>query len=336
MKSYQKVNLFSYNTFAIDLLCDRLIEVEKEEEVLQLLDNKIFESEFLVIGGGSNLLFTKPFNGTIIKMVTKGIKKVKEDDFSVWIEVQAGELWEDFIFYCIDNQYYGIENLVGIPGLVGSSPVQNIGAYSVEAKDVIEMVSGWRISTQKSFQLSNDECQFGYRNSIFKSEWKNDVIITKVLFRLSKKEKYVISYQGLIEELGKNPAPLSLRKVADAILALRNTKLPDISEFGCAGSFFKNPIVSDDVFLAIQQRFPKLISYPVSDGKVKLAAGQLIDLAGMKGYREGNVGVWPKQALVIVNYGGASGEEIVAFYKKVQQCVFDTFGIAIEPEVNVI
>ena len=336
MKITRNANLKSYNTFAMDVTCNCLIEIEKEEEIQSLLEGSDNSTDFMVIGGGSNILFTQPFHGSIMRMATKGLEIIREDEESVWLKAAAGENWEDFINYCIDHQYYGIENLIGIPGLVGSSPVQNIGAYSVEVKDVIDEVHGWRISTKSPFVFKNKDCHFGYRSSIFKTELKGDCIITEVVFKLSKKEKYILVYKGLTDELQKQDAPLSLRRVADAVIAVRNSKLPDVRHYGCAGSFFKNPIVGQEVLEALRKQFPTLISYPAGDGMVKLAAGQLIDLAGMKGVRDGEVGVWPHQALVIVNYGKATGNEVVAFYHKVQEKVRNLFGIQLEPEVNIV
>ena len=328
--------LKSYNTFGIDVPCKCLILVKDIADIQMMFENKVIESEYMVIGDGSNVLFTKPFHGTIIKMMTKGIDKLFEDADSVCLKVAAGEKWEDFVRYCIRNHYYGVENLIGIPGLVGSSPVQNIGAYGAEVKDVIEEVHGWRISTGTPFALQNEDCRFDYRSSIFKTDLKGDSLITCVIFKLSKKETYNISYKGLADELQKEDVPFSLQCVADAVLAVRNRKLPDIRQFGCAGSFFKNPIVPKAVFEDLSRKYSGLISYPAGDGKVKMAAGQLIDLAGMKGVREGDVGVWPEQALVIVNYGHATGQEVVDFYRKVQEKVKGLFGIQIEPEVNII
>ena len=336
MKVIRNANLRLYNTFAINVLCDCLIEIEKDEEIQSLFEKRTTDTKFMILGGGSNVLFTQPFHGTIIKMGTNGIEKIREDEDNVWLKVAAGEKWEDFVNFCIENQYYGIENLIGIPGLVGSSPVQNIGAYSVEVKDVIDEVRGCRISTQEPFIFQNEDCRFGYRSSIFKTELKGDCLITAVVFKLRKKERYILVYKGLLDELQKQDTPLSLRRVAEAVVAVRNSKLPDIRQYGCAGSFFKNPIVKQDLFEALRQQFPSLISYPAGEGMVKLAAGQMIDLSGLKGVRDGEVGVWPHQALVIVNYGKATGEDVVAFYRKVQQKVQELFGILLEPEVNIV
>lgn len=336
MRIQNHPSLLNYNTFKIDVPCNQLIEIENDSELTTLVEQKVFDGNYLIIGGGSNILFTQPFPGTIIKMMTKGITLVDDSNDIAILDVAAGEEWADFVGYCIDHQYFGVENLIGIPGLVGSAPVQNIGAYGAEVKDVIESVSGYRISTNSPFTLTNAECQFGYRQSIFKAKLKGDVIITHVRFRLSKISQFNRTYQGLQRELEKSNAPLTLSHIADTVIAVRNSKLPDIRKYGCAGSFFKNPIVPKSVLDELLAKFPNLVSYPVDDKRVKLAAGQLIDLAGLKGKQEGNVGVWPLQALVIVNYGGASGQEICDFYASVQKAVYELTGVSIEPEVNII
>lgn len=319
----------------ISALCDRFVQVENDDEIPRLWEEGVFDSPYLVLGGGSNILFTGDFHGTIVQMCTQGIAVIEEDTESVRLEVAAGVEWADFVNFCIQNHYYGVENLIGIPGRVGSSPVQNIGAYGVEVKDVIDSVLGYRISTQKPFELANADCAFGYRSSIFKTQWKNDVLITRVRFRLSKVLHFTLTYQALSKELENRKMELSLENVANLVKSIRDAKLPDITKIGCAGSFFKNPVVPVEVRDALAREIPQLVSFPAGEGMAKLAAGQLIDLAGMKGVREGDAGVYPLQALVIVNYGNASGTEICRFYQKVQKAVFDRFGIAIEPEVNI-
>lgn len=335
MKDIKNQQLKPYNTFHISALCDRFVQVESEQEIPLLFENGIFTGKYLVLGGGSNILFTDDFHGTVVQMCTHGIAVVEEDTESVLLEVAAGVEWADFVNFCIQNHYYGVENLIGIPGLVGSSPVQNIGAYGVEVKDVIDSVLGYRISSQKPFELANADCAFGYRSSIFKTSWKNDVLITRVRFRLSRIPHFTLTYQALSKELENRKMELNLENVANLVKSIRDAKLPDITKIGCAGSFFKNPVVPVEVRDALAREIPQLVSYPAGEGMAKLAAGQLIDLAGMKGVREGDAGVYPLQALVIVNYGNASGTEICNFYQKVQKTVFDRFGIAIEPEVNV-
>ncbi len=329
-------DLTHLNTFAVKASCDKFIRIEDEDEIRPLLETDELNSAHYILGGGSNVLFTQHFHGVIVQLCTKGIRKFKEDTDFIWLDVAAGEHWDDFVNYCVKNKYYGVENLSGIPGFVGSCPVQNIGAYSAEVKDVIDSVFGYRISSKHPFALTNADCQFGYRSSIFKTAWKGDVLITRVRFKLTKKEKLTVTYKGLIEEMETSGLSRTLENVAKAVVAVRNKKLPDISEIGCAGSFFKNPIVKAEVRDELLAKFPNLVSYPAGDGKCKLAAGQLIELSGMKGVREGSVGVYPKQALVIVNYGGATGEEIQRFYRKVQEAVERTTGVRLEPEVNIL
>lgn len=335
MKDIQNQQLKSYNTFMVSALCDRFVQVENDDEIPRLWEAEVFARPYLVLGGGSNILFTDDFHGTIVQMCTRGIAVVEENAESVLLEVAAGVDWADFVDFCIQKNYYGVENLIGIPGRVGSCPVQNIGAYGVEVKDVIDSVIGYRISSQQPFSLRNEECAFGYRSSIFKTNWKNDVLITRVRFRLSNIPHFTLTYQALSKELENRKLELGLENIAMLVKSIRDAKLPDITQIGCAGSFFKNPVVDISVRDRLAEQVPQLVSYPAGEGKVKLAAGQLIDLAGMKGVREGNVGVYPLQALVIVNYGNASGKEICEFYQKVQKTVFDRFGIAIEPEVNI-
>lgn len=336
MKIFENQQLIEFNTFKVPALCDRLIQVESEGEIPQLFQGGFFDAPYLVLGGGSNMLFVEDFHGSVIQMRTRGISIVEESEDAVCLEVAAGETWEDFVDFCVKNHYYGVENLVGIPGLVGSCPVQNIGAYGVEVKDVISSVFGWRISTQKTFEVANEDCKFGYRSSVFKTDWKNDVLITRVRFRLSKKEHFTLTYQGLVKEIENQKVELTIENIAATVKRIRDAKLPDITKIGCAGSFFKNPIVDNSVKDKLLQQIPNLVNYPAEGGKSKLAAGQLIDLAGMKSVREGDAGVYPFQALVIVNYGHASGKEIRAFYQKVQLKVYEKFGIPIEPEVNII
>lgn len=333
MKIFTDFSLKGYNTFGIDIKCRRFIAIENESEAQGVILNHLQEQPFYVLGGGSNVLFIKDFDGTIVHMQTVGIDMLQEDDDSVWLSAAAGETWEQFVNYCVSRGYYGVENLIGIPGLVGSCPVQNIGAYGVEVKDVIERVEGFSLIDAKSFVMSHDECGFAYRNSIFKNELKNRCLITRVVFRLSKKEKYNLTYKALSEKL--QYTDLTLSKVAETVLSIRKSKLPDVTELGSAGSFFKNPVVSQNTLENLLQRFPELVHYP-AEGGAKLAAGQLIDLCQWKGRREGNVGTYPLQALVIVNYGGATGREIVDFYTRIQAAVFDVFGVCIEPEVNVV
>lgn len=320
----------------MDVLCSRFIEVESSDEVPQLIKEGVFLSPFFILGGGSNILFTRDFSGTVVHPVFKGIEVLEEMDDEVVVRASAGEEWENLQQFCIAHQLYGLENLIGIPGNVGSAPVQNIGAYGTEVKDCIETVEGWRLDISEPFRFSNAECRFGYRDSVFKNELKNKCLITHVTFRLSKIEHYNLKYKALADELQNSHLPLSLKNVTDCILRVRNSKLPDITKIGCAGSFFKNPVIPQTQFDQLRQEVPDMVSYPAPDGMVKLAAGQLIEKAGWKGKRVGNAGVYDKQALVIVNYGGASPEEIVSVCEAVVRDVFEKFHIAIVPEVNIL
>ena len=332
----KNISLQPYNTFGVDVNCRQMICIENNQDIEYLFRQHVFDEPFFIIGEGSNLLFTKDFDGTIILMATHGIEKLQETEREVIVKVEAGERWEDFVRFCICNQYYGVENLIGVPGLVGSSAVQNIGAYGVEVKDVILTVEGVYVNNASPFVFQNADCKFAYRHSVFKTELKHQCLLTAVVYKLSKIENYSLSYFALNEELKRNQLPLNLENLAQSVINVRNSKLPDIREIGSAGSFFKNPLVSQAHLQALLLDYPNLTHYPVNADYVKLAAGQLIELAGWKGVRKGNVGVYPRQALVIVNYGNASGEEILHFSQQIQEDVFKRFQLHLEAEVNII
>ncbi len=336
MNIQYNLSLLPYNTFAVDVKCSQLITLEQEEEIQSLFQEKIIQRKFLILGYGSNILFTQDFNGVVIQLKTKGIGKIKETEEEVYLRVATGELWDDFIQYCMDNTYSGVENLAGIPGLVGSSPVQNIGAYGVEAKDTIHSVKGYFVQSEKAFEFSNTDCEFAYRSSIFKTNLKNQCLITHVVFRLSKKENYNIKYKALDDYFKKNNLTVSLNNIAEAVVNIRNSKLPKVGEIGSAGSFFQNPIVLRSHYQKLLEKHPNLIAYEMGDEKVKLAAGQLIDLLGWKGKRIGDAGVYPLQALVLVNYGKAKGKEIVDIAKQIQSDIYNHFGVELQSEVNII
>lgn len=336
MKTETNISLKAYHTFSVDCKADSILFIENEDDIIHFIENHEEYAPFYILGKGSNVLFAADFRGTIVLIRNRGISIQDETEDEVTIKVAAGEDWEDFVVFCIFRNYYGIENLAGIPGLVGSSPVQNIGAYGMEVKDSIVSVEGYSINTGKKRVFSNEECQFGYRLSIFKKELKNRFIISSVTFRLSKREKYNLSYAGLRDVLGGTAESLSLPIISKAVISLRNSKLPNIKEIGSAGSFFKNPIVSKEKAQKLTTQHPDLITFPVDENQVKIAAGKLIEMAGWKGVRQGDVGVYPKQALVLVNYGGASGSEIVDFYQKIIDDIDEKFGISLEPEVNII
>jgi len=329
----QPFSLTNFNSFKIEATCNDFICINKEEEYDYLFERNILEKPFLLLGGGCNILFTENFNGTVVHINTKGIIISEETLDFVDIEVQAGENWEDFMDFCVKNGFYGVENLAGIPGKVGSCPVQNIGAYGTEVKDVIKEVVGREITTGNPVVFSNEACKFGYRDSVFKNELKNRVIITAVVFRLSKKESYNLTYKGLQDELKKH-SQLSLALVRDKVLEIRSRKLPDIKQVGSAGSFFKNPVVNKEQFAGLQKQYPQLVSFGADENYVKMAAAQLIELSGWKGFREGDAGVFPEQPLVLVNYGNATGKEIIALAEKIENSVFEHFGVKLEVEVN--
>ena len=336
MNIQHNASLLTYNTFAIDVKCKQLICVDDENDLEILFKQKNFDNPFLIIGSGSNILFTKDFDGTVIRLQTKGIQKVDETNENVFFKVAAGELWDDFVSYCIQNEYYGVENLIGIPGLVGSSPVQNIGAYGVEVKDVVYNVEGFFVHSGEKFELNNSDCKFFYRNSIFKTNLKNQCLVTNVIFRLSKKEKYNLEYKALNDFLIKNQLQMSLKNVAASVLKVRNSKLPEVGKIGSAGSFFKNPIIKRSHCESLLKDFPNLTHFEVGDEMIKLAAGQLVELSGWKGKQKGDAGVYPLQALVIVNYGKATGNEILALSKEIQSDVYKYFNVTLEPEVTII
>ena len=328
-------SLKPYNTFHIDCQCNELLIVENENDFEELFNKKIFHQPFLIIGEGSNILFTKGFNGTVIQLATKGIEIINEDEEYVYVRAAGGENWSDFVRFTIEHELYGAENLIGIPGLVGSCPVQNIGAYGSEVKDIIYQVEGYHLPDGDPFVFYNEECDFAYRDSIFKKKLKDRCFISEVVFKLSKEEHYNLTYKQLkdtIEQTGKN---ITLKLVADTVLNIRDNKLPDITKHGCAGSFFKNPIVSEEKFAELFSKYDNLVHHPAPNG-VKLAAGQLIESCGWKNIRKGDVSVYPKQALVIVNWGNAKGKEVVDYYQEIIQSVAEKYGINLETEVRIV
>ena len=301
MKISENQNLKDYNTFGMEVFARRFLQIENAGEVPALITEYLHQEPFYILGGGSNTLFTKDFDGSIVHPVFTGIEVVEQAWDAVVLRVAAGEPWDNLIQYCIRHELFGIENLTGIPGWVGSAPVQNIGAYGVEVKDTILKVEGYVISTGKSLTLSNAECRFAYRNSIFKQELKHDFIITHVWFQLSKKKHFTLSYQGLAKALEERELPLTLHSVSDCVRKIRDTKLPDPKIVGNGGSFFKNPMIPEEKYRELQTNFPDLVAYDAPDGLKKLSAGQLIEKAGWKGKRMGNAGTWKNQALVLVN-----------------------------------
>jgi len=332
----EHTSLLPYNTFGIDVKADYFIEYESIDDLKAVLNTEIAKSNpILHIGGGSNLLFLKNYPGVILHSSIKSIEKVREDADSVFVEAGAGVEWDNFVAYCVDNGWGGVENLSLIPGEVGASAVQNIGAYGVEVQDVVEEVSAVGLQSLEARTFSNAECDYGYRSSIFKKELKGNYIITSVVFRLTKQPVFKLNYQHLEEEVLKN-GEVSLQNIRQTIISVRESKLPDPKVAGNAGSFFMNPVISKELFNKLLQAYPHMPHYFVSDVEEKVPAGWLIDQCGWKGRQIGNAGVHDKQALVLVNKGGATGAEIVHLAEQIQASVKDKFGILLQPEVNYI
>lgn len=334
----ENVSLKHLNTFGIEAYARFYAEINSLNDLQELMQNKIFvDSEKLIVGGGSNMLFTKNFEGIVLKNNLKGIKVVKEDNDFVEVQSAAGAVWHDFVMWCIDKNYGGLENLSLIPGCVGASPMQNIGAYGVEIKDVFSELEAHDITTGKIHTFSKSQCKFGYRESVFKHELKNKFIITSVTFRLSKKPKVNTSYGAIETELqNMKVKDAGIKEVSQAVINIRSSKLPDPKIIGNAGSFFKNPEVDKSIFQSLKIRFSGLVAYEMESGKYKLAAGWLIEKSGLKGYVRGNAAVHDKQALVLVNKGNATGKEIYDLSEHVLQTVFSKFGVKLEREVNII
>ncbi|AVR44038.1 UDP-N-acetylenolpyruvoylglucosamine reductase [Christiangramia fulva] len=337
MQILRNFSLKNYNTFGIDVKADRFISVEKIEELKAIL-RKTYSSEVFLIGGGSNILLTGDVDKLVIHINLQGIEVISEDENEVLVKAMAGENWHQFVLWTLDHGFGGLQNLSLIPGNVGTAPIQNIGAYGVELKDNFVRCSGLHIQTlqEKNFEL--DDCNFGYRNSVFKNELKGQYILTSVTFKLSKKDHQLSTEYGAIKtELQKeNISDPTIKDISNAVIKIRESKLPDPRKLGNSGSFFKNPVISLENFRKLQEGFPDIPSYTVSENEVKIPAGWLIEQSGLKGYKKGNVGVHEKQALVLVNYGNASGEEILELSKLVQDSVKEKFGIQLEAEVNII
>lgn len=336
MQLHQNISLLPYNTFGIDTTAEYFMEIDDEGLLPGLSVDTLLPAEKHILGGGSNVLLTKNISGLTLLNRIKGIKIEKEDEDHVWVRVQSGEVWHEFVMYAIANNWAGIENLALIPGTVGAAPMQNIGAYGVEVKDCIEHVTAWHWDEQLYVNYDNKECAFGYRESLFKHSLKEKVFITSVVFRLNKKPTFNTSYGAIEQELQKmNISTLSIKAIADAVINIRSSKLPDPKRIGNAGSFFKNPTISAAHFELLQTNFPGIPSYPVGAAGIKVPAGWLIEQCGWKGHKQGHTGVHEKQALVLVNYGGATGAEIWQLSDEILQSVKERFGILLEREVQV-
>ena len=323
------------NTLGIDIKAKNYFELNTEVDVFEFVfDLANVIKPIYYLGGGANTLFTSNYKGSIVKINMQGITLIQQDDDFYFVEANAGVNWDDFVNHCVDNNYYGAENLIAIPGTVGAAPIQNIGAYGVEAKDIIHMVYYYNTEDLSLNQIEANSCKFGYRDSIFKNELKDKVIITKVLFKLSKKPNYKLSYGKINEELKKKDIiEPTIRQIADTIREIRNEKLPDVKVIGNAGSFFKNPIIEETALNELKKDFPAIVSYPLSDGMVKLAAGWLIDNAGLKGYQIGGAAVHQNQALVIINKENAKGSDVVQLSEYIQKEIKQIYNVELHPEV---
>jgi UDP-N-acetylmuramate dehydrogenase len=332
----ENADLRQYNTFRIPVLADLFYEFTESNELVDFLERFSLPEKLLVLGGGSNLLFSGNFNGLVLHPNVQGIVEVDEDRNFVYIEAGAGVEWDELVSHSVTQNLGGLENLSLIPGKVGACPVQNIGAYGVEAKDCIEMVRAVSLENGKNVELSKDECRFGYRDSIFKNQYAGKLVITSVLFKLNKFPEFNIEYGDVKTEVGKLGG-MNVYNIRKAIVGIRSAKLPDYRILGNAGSFFKNPAV--DVLKAdeLRTKFPKIPLYDSSEiGKIKVAAGWLIDQCGWKGKRIGDAGVHEHQALVLVNHGNASGQDILLLSESIEKSVFEKFGIPLEKEVILV
>ncbi|NPA36379.1 MAG: UDP-N-acetylmuramate dehydrogenase [Chlorobi bacterium] len=329
-------SLKNHNTFNIDISASKFVEVTRVQDLIYHFNHRDDNGlPILVLGGGSNVLFTKDFNGEVLSPVIKYIEIREENDEFVYAEAGAGVIWDDFVEFCVGKEYYGVENLSLIPGTVGAAPVQNIGAYGAEAANVIQEVKGVYVDSGDSFVFNKEQCRFGYRASIFKKSLKGKVVITSVLFRLYKNAKLNIDYGDIkkkLEEYGSD----DIYSVRKAIVEIRRSKLPDPGETGNAGSFFKNPEITAEHFNELKLKYPSMPGYKSEYGMIKVPAGWLIDKAGWKGKNMGRAGVNPRQALVLVNLGGATGNDILRLAEAIENDINEKFGIRLEKEVNVI
>lgn len=333
----ENYSLKEYNTFNIDVNCKYFVAGEKEEDFIEFVSSyDIKPEELLILGEGSNFLFTEDFDGTVFYPMMKGIEIVEENVESIFVRVGAGMIWDDFVTWAVEHGYGGVENLALIPGHVGASPVQNVGAYGMEAGDTIRYVEAIDIENAVKVKIEAGDCCFGYRDSIFKRTWKNKFIVTYVTFELFKHPEFRLDYGSIKAEIENMGEAICLRSIRQAVINIRNQKLPDVRTLPSAGSFFKNPVVSKVQADKLKSEYPQLPVYPVNEEQVKLAAGWLIEQCGWKGKRLGQAGVYEKQALVLVNHGGTTGIEVAHLANEIKKSVFFKFGIFIEPEVYVI
>jgi UDP-N-acetylmuramate dehydrogenase len=335
MQIQQNISLKQFNTFGIDVLAKQFTSFHSVDELQEALVASA-DQERLILGGGSNILFTRNVNGLVLKNEIKGIELLHEDDEFVYVKAGAGENWHQFVLHCISNNWAGVENLSLIPGNVGASPMQNIGAYGVEIKQVMTKLEAFHIRDQKLMAFSNAACEFGYRESVFKRKFKNEFVILNVTYQLRKHPVFHTNYGAIHTELeAMGVQQLSIQAISQAVINIRSSKLPDPKLMGNAGSFFKNPTITKQRYEELKGQYPSMVGYSNTDGSVKLAAGWLIEQCGWKGYRKGDAGCHAKQALVLVNYGNAKGNEVFELSEQILQSVNEKFGVQLEREVNI-
>ena len=333
----QNVSLKNFNTFGIDVKAKYFAEINNADELAELyLDPQWKQIPTLVLGGGSNMLLLKDFDGLVIRINIRGIEhRISHDD--VFVEAGAGEVWNDLVNFCVIRNYAGLENLSLIPGSVGASPIQNIGAYGVELKDVFYSCVAFEIASGNFKTFTKADCHFDYRESVFKSDLKGQYIIVSVKFLLSLTPNFNLKYGAIEQELvNRDIISPTIADVSKVVAHIRVSKLPDPSTIGNAGSFFKNPVIDNELFEQVRSKFPEIVSYPAPNGQIKLAAGWLIEQCGWKGKVVGNTGTWKNQALVLVNHGGATGAEVYAFSSQIIDSVYTKFGVMLQREVNII
>lgn len=334
----QNHSLKYFNTFGVDVRSKLFVEIVSLEDLIKIISTSEIKSEKkIILGGGSNILFTKNFDGLVLKIAITGIKILEENDKTVLVKAGSGVVWNDLVKFCVEKNYGGIENLTLIPGTVGAAPIQNIGAYGQELADSFVSLDGLFLDNMEQKTFTNEECNFSYRYSIFKEELKGKFIITSIRLKLSKNPKLNTTYKSLREYLSKkriiNP---TIKDVSIAVESIRRSKLPDPDKIGNAGSFFKNPVVNSDRFNQIQSEYSDVVGFPSVEGKIKISAGWLIEKCGWKSKRVGDVGTAPDHALVICNFGDATGAEILEFSMRLKEEVANRFGITLQEEVNIL
>ncbi|PID61986.1 MAG: UDP-N-acetylenolpyruvoylglucosamine reductase [Ignavibacteriae bacterium] len=336
MKIEKKYSLKKLNTFGLNAKADTFVSFTSEEDLITNVDELNLD-KVLILGSGSNILFSKDFAGTILHSEIKGIEVTEENERGGKLKVGSGVIWDELVEYCVNCGYGGIENLSLIPGTVGAAPVQNIGAYGVELKDIFVQLQGFDLREKKIKTFDKEQCKFDYRDSIFKNKMKNSFIITNVILELQRNPKLNISYRAIKDYLyKKNYKSLDIKKIRNIVIEIRESKLPDPKKLGNAGSFFKNPIITKNHLDNLKKKFNDIVYFEINKNKYKIPAGWLIEKAGLKGYRKGNVGVHKDQALVLVNYGGGKGEELLQLSSKIKNVILNKFNISLETEVNII